>query len=422
MDKKEVNLIEEEATVEVTETTETSTEVVVTEQTTEAQEAATTSQPEDSSITIVEERSAAVSSSRNGKATFCFITIGKGTSGFYTDDVLKASAHLFEGRPMYMDHNLANKSEPGILYWVGDIQSSYYDSNGIDGAGIYGTATVFPRWKDVVEGMVDSKGGVSIKAKGKTDENGLVKAISYVESVDYVVRAGRGGRVMELFESAVIPVTSENKEQEMTTSAEIKETTEAQGTETGKEAGTTQVTESAEIPASTKTDAPVIDMDAIKKVITEAVSAAVKPVDDRLALIEREATDRDVITKTIKEAAGEDLTEDMCKHIESMVWVQRREGVDLVEQSKTMVESLKPMFKAIKDEADKKIEEAKKEASAKGNVPTILERMNDTFAGKEGEELKEEDLEAALAKSLAHVVGTENVTRIQETIVSSRGE
>ena len=422
MDVNEVQLVEEDAAGAV------ATEVVI-----DTQEAAVvTVDLEFKSIQISEEHDAAVSGSRNGKATFCFITIGKGTSGYYTEEVLKASTQLFEGRPMYMDHHL-NKSEPGIVYWAGDIQSAYFDPKGIDGPGIYGTASVFPRWTGVVEGMVDSKGGVSIKARGKTDDNGLIKSISYVESVDYVVRAGRGGRVVELFESAIEPgkqedelTLEEKKEQEMADIAKEKEIAEAKAA-AEKEAtneGVTPVVEKAAVvvPEVVSVAAPVIDMEAIKKTIIETVTETMKPFESRLGLIEHEAGDRDVIAKAVKEAAGEDLTEDMCKHIESMVWGQRREGVDLVEQSKTMVDSLKPMFKAIKEDADKEIEKVKKESANRPAVPTILERMNETYAGKDGEEVKEEDLEEALAGSVAGVIGTTNVKAIHETIVNSRGE
>ena len=430
MDIDEVQLLEEEAVVEAV---VVAPEVVI-DTTVEPIAVVNESvELEFTNIQIAEEHDAAISGSRNGKASFCFITIGKGTSGYYTEDVLKASTQLFEGRPMYMDHHL-NKKEPGIVYWVGDIQSAYFDSKGIDGPGIYGTASVFPRWNGVVEGMVDSKGGVSIKASGKTDDKGYIKSISHVESVDYVVRAGRGGRVVELFESAIVPVLQddelteeEKKEQDMADIAKEneKEVAEAKAAaEKVANEGVTPVVESAVVTSEAVpvAAAPVIDMEAIKKTVIETITETMKPFEARLGLIEHEATDKDVIAKSVKEAAGEDLTEDMCKHVETLVWGQRRDGVDLVEQSKIMVESLKPIFKTIKDDAEKKIEEVKKESANRPVVPTILERMNDTYAGKDGEEVKTEDLEEALAGSVAGVIGTTNVKAIHETIVNSRGE
>ena len=379
-------------------------------------------------VNIVEERDTAVAGSRNGKAQFCFITVGKGASGYYTEDVLKSSAHLFEGRPMYIDHH-KGQINPGILYWAGDIESAHYDAKGIDGPGIYGTATVLPRWKDVVEGMVDSKGGVSIKARGKSDENGLIRSISVVESVDYVVRAGRGGRVMELFESAIVSDNEqevspkeesssieENKENEMGSKLEeAQETPEATPVEESAQTAPS-ATESSDSSSSV-----VVNMEEMKKMFTTALDEKFTALESRLSMIERESSDREIVTKAVREAAGEDLTEEMCKHVETVVWQSRREGVDLSEQAKITVESLKPIFAAVKAEADKKVEEATKKDNSNKNVPTILEHMNNAYVGKDDEEVSEEELEKQLAQSISKIVETDNVTRIHETIVNSRG-
>lgn len=373
-------------------------------------------------VAITEEHGSLVTRTGNGKVNLCFITEGQGTSGYYDRNVLKQSYKLLEGRPMYIDHHRGN-SDPGILYWVGDIESAYYDEKGIEGPGIYGTATVFERWKDVVEDMVQSRGGVSIKARGHSDEKGNIKNISVIESVDYVVRAGRGGRVMELFESAIAPkIVEENTTMgDKTKDKEVAEAqsdaiTEEQSTETSKTVEEGSVSAYSYDPAN-------LDSAGLKKIIAEMLSSEVHSIEVRLGLLENESTDREKVSKAVKEAAGDNVSESVLKHIEGLVWKTRRDGVDLEEQAKETVESLKPIFAELQESADKKIEEVKKEATNNVKlVPNIFERMNETYAGTDGEELSEEALEDALAKSVAQVIGTADVDTIKETIVSSRGE
>ena len=386
-------------------------------------------------IEIKEERDNAVSSVRNGKASFCFITVGQGSSGYYTEDVLKSAVPLFEGRPMFVDHHKQKSSDPGILYWAGDIQSAHYDANGVDGPGIYGTSSVFPRWKDVVEEMIDSKGGVSIKARGRSDENGLIRNISAVQSVDYVVRAGRGGRVVELFESAIMPDSDEvtqksNKElQDMSAVVEEKKeetvTVTEESTEKVTEAKITENTEQGST-RGTENAGSNIDLKAIQTMFQEALDAKMAPIEARLKLIESEGQDRDIVKKAVKEAVAEETwSEDMLQYVEDMVWKQRRDGINLEEQSKLMVESLKPIFTTIQQDADKKVEEATKKITNGSNQksPTILEHVNNAYSGKDGqEELSEAELEKQLAASLANVIGTSDVSKIEETIIKSRGE
>lgn len=386
-------------------------------------------------VEIREERDDAVSSVRNGKASFCFITVGQGSSGYYTEDVLKSAVPLFEGRPMFVDHHKQKSSDPGILYWAGDIQSAHYDPNGVDGPGIYGTSSVFPRWKDVVEEMIDSKGGVSIKARGRSDENGLIRNISAVQSVDYVVRAGRGGRVVELFESAIMPdsdeeVTQKSKKELQDMSAVVEEKKEETVTvteESTEKVTEAKITENTEQGSTRSTEnAGSVDLKAIQIMFQEALDAKMAPIEARLKLIESEGQDRDIVKKAIKEALAEETwSEDMLQYVEDMVWKQRRDGIDLEEQSKLMVESLKPIFNTIQQDADKKVEEATKKITNVANQksPTILEHVNNVYSGKDGqEELSEAELEKQLAASLANVIGTSDVSKIEETIVKSRGE
>lgn len=411
-------LEEEQLEDETTEpsTTEESVEEVEQPQERVAEEATTAPYQ---TVSITEEHGSLVTRTGNGKVNLCFITEGQGSSGYYDRDILQKSYKLLEGRPMYIDHH-RGKSDPGILYWVGDIESSYYDAKGIEGPGIYGTATVFERWKDVVEDMVKSRGGVSIKARGHSDEKGNIKNISVVESVDYVVRAGRGGRVMELFESAIAP----KLEEEVTQMGDLnKETVEkleesAPATET-----TAPITETATTEVS---ESEKFNVDAIQKMFTEMnqkLDQKFDSIETRLGMFESESKDRETVAAAVREAAGEDdFTEDMLKNVENIVWESRGKDVDLAEKAKETVALFKPVFDAMKKSTEDKINEAKKQAIEKSNTPSILERMNEAYAGKEGEEISEDELEKQLASSVARIVDTNNVSAIHESIVNSRGE
>lgn len=408
---KNIQLLEEETIEETVEPTETPTEEETPTVETPVEETETVPYQ---AVAIAEEHGSLVTRTGNGKVNLCFITEGQGSSGYYDRDILQKSYKLLEGRPMYIDHH-RGKSDPGILYWVGDIESSYYDAKGIEGPGIYGTATVFERWKDVVEDMVRSRGGVSIKARGHSDEKGNIKNISVVESVDYVVRAGRGGRVMELFESAIAP----KLEEEVTQMEEKKEEK--------LEESAPEATPIAESTTETPSSDDKFDMDAVKKMFVEMLDQKLDSkfdaIETRLGLFESEAKDREIVSAAVREAAGEDdFTEDMLKNVESIVWESRGKDVDLTEKAKETVALFKPVFDAMKKSTEDKINEAKKQAIEKSNTPTILERMNEAYAGKDGEEISEEELEKQLASSISKIVDTNDVKSIHESIVNARGE
>lgn len=136
------------------------------------------------------------------------ITEGKGTSATYKADVLRQYAEAFNNAPSYMNHPLdINKPwERDVTTIAGKIVSEvrYEEKEGV--AGLYADLEVDPRWQDFVERYSDVI-GLSVYIEGASkEENGEVFAESFngsdpYKSVDFVVAAGRGGRVERAMES-----------------------------------------------------------------------------------------------------------------------------------------------------------------------------------------------------------------------------
>ncbi len=391
-------------------------------------------------LDMSEETSAAVSSVRNGKAAICFITAGQGESGYYTKEVLKESVSLFKDKPMYVDHE---EVKPRALYWVGDINSVRYEESGIDGPGLYGIASVQPRWRSFVEGMLDSKGGVSIRARGKSDEKGVVRSITSVGSVDYVVRAGRGGRIMSLLESALDENSnnsnvedndmSDKEKKEEAQLAEAKVAEEAKAAEEVKEAKAlaeakaaeevaTKAAAEAKALAEAKTDvAKAVDTDALVEKLSKVIDERLDKFENRLKLVERESSDREIVKRVILEGFGEDFAEDSRSRIESLIWESRGDAENLEEHSKAFVESVKPMFDNFKKAIEDKYEEKYK--NGKVAPPSILSRITESLESKgdDDDEMTEEQMEKELAGSIAGFIEADGrADEVQRIIIDNK--
>jgi hypothetical protein len=143
------------------------------------------------------------------------ISPGMGSSGFYPAETLKqaASDNVFgRGTQMFWVDNAQHGSgveDPARLAAVLETNAEWQE-NGRDGAGLYAVANVFSDY----EKLVMEKGkhiGLSIVGSGDVTEGDLpdgkrgrvIKRISKGQSVDFVTKAGRDGKV--LLESATIP-------------------------------------------------------------------------------------------------------------------------------------------------------------------------------------------------------------------------
>lgn len=150
------------------------------------------------------------------------ITAGWGSSGYYGADVLEAAANagVFPaGMHMYMDHRRGDGSrldERGNRS-VRDLaavlsEAAVWDPTaGENGAGaIVGESTVFAPYTDLLGNSEFTDAiGVSVVAVAEVEtgtaegrRGTIIKQLVEGRSCDFVTRAGRGGRIVQILESA----------------------------------------------------------------------------------------------------------------------------------------------------------------------------------------------------------------------------
>lgn len=147
-----------------------------------------------------------------GKYPVKVIQPGWGSSGYYSETVLAASAQLFEGAQMFWNHPKSSdnyeRPERDLRDLAGVLTNVRYEETNANGAGIYGDATVFEPFRETLN-EIGPYIGVSIRAGGKVHEGEaegraglLVEEVNLVQSVDFVTRAGAGGKVLAQFAEA----------------------------------------------------------------------------------------------------------------------------------------------------------------------------------------------------------------------------
>lgn len=136
------------------------------------------------------------------------ITEGKGSSGIYSRDLLQRSASVFENVPSFMNHPLDPERPDlrditSIAAKVSNVE--YAEVDGV--AGLYGDIKVDQRWESFVRDYADVIGlSIYVEGSGRKNENNelIVESLSGDDpyrSVDFVVAAGRGGRIERAMES-----------------------------------------------------------------------------------------------------------------------------------------------------------------------------------------------------------------------------
>lgn len=137
----------------------------------------------------------------------------EGSSGYYPATVLERDgARAFPaGTHMYLDHSSVSEEYERPERSVKDLAAYFLEDpkfleNGPEGAGLYTHVQVLPHHLEFVESVMDVA-GVSIAATGLQEYNpeagrDEVTALLFGKSVDIVTRAGAGGRILEMTESA----------------------------------------------------------------------------------------------------------------------------------------------------------------------------------------------------------------------------
>lgn len=166
---------------------------------------------------------AAAPAEGTGRLLVQLITPGWGSTGYYTPEVLQeaASEQLFAaGTHMYLDHPTFTESVERPTRSVRDLAGVLVEDAVWDGQALVAQARVFDTYRHTIAELADTI-GVSVRGSAEVSEGEaegrrgrIVERIDEVASVDFVTKAGRGGRIIEVLESAA-PARVKTAEAEM---------------------------------------------------------------------------------------------------------------------------------------------------------------------------------------------------------------
>lgn len=152
-----------------------------------------------------------------------FISPGWGTAGYYASGILEQAVadNLFPaGTHMYADHPTESEDRERPVRSVKDLMAVTVEDGHIatkaeieeddaEPGAVVGRVQIVPQWRPLLK-TVASQIGVSIRgdatdivvgeAEGRRGP--IVEGLAHIFSVDFVTRAGRGGKVLSVLESA----------------------------------------------------------------------------------------------------------------------------------------------------------------------------------------------------------------------------
>lgn len=135
-----------------------------------------------------------------------------GSSGYYPAEMLKRDGpRIFKaGTPMYLDHLMPHEKEHRPFGSVTTFAGTLADDAVYEEDGLYANIEVFEHQMPLIKSLKDHI-GISIRATGLTANetiNGktvpVFKELIEAKSADFVVKAGAGGKIMSILESATL--------------------------------------------------------------------------------------------------------------------------------------------------------------------------------------------------------------------------
>lgn len=139
-----------------------------------------------------------------------------GSTGYYpAETLLRDGPKVFKkGTPMYLDHISAEDTARGSYGSVAKLAGELAEDAYYDGDGLYAEIEVFEHQRHIIKSL-QNKIGISIRARGRTVTENLngqlvpvFKELLLARSADFVVKAGAGGKIVSILESA--PADFEN--------------------------------------------------------------------------------------------------------------------------------------------------------------------------------------------------------------------
>jgi hypothetical protein len=134
----------------------------------------------------------------------------QGSSGFYPVETLRRDGPTAfpAGTHVYCDHPSMTEASDRPERSVKDLAGRLTTDATYERDGLYADIEVFPHYAPLIEGVADAI-GMSIRAAGIAEPSHdesirgpIITALTEGISVDFVTRAGAGGKVMALLESA----------------------------------------------------------------------------------------------------------------------------------------------------------------------------------------------------------------------------
>lgn len=134
-----------------------------------------------------------------------------GSSGYYPSEVLRRDGpQLYKAdTPMFVNHQTAeeklNRPFGAVHEYVGYLaEDAYYEND-----GLYADVEIFEDAAPMIKARME-KIGISIRGKAVAEDrvmNGktvpYIKQMTEAKSVDFVMRAGAGGKIVSILESAI---------------------------------------------------------------------------------------------------------------------------------------------------------------------------------------------------------------------------
>lgn len=155
---------------------------------------------------------AATPADGTGRLAVQIINPGWGSSGYYSQDVLEAAGRdrVFPaGTHMYINHPTAQENYERPERDLNTLAGILTEDAHWDGEKLVAEVAVYSTWRQPIAEMADAI-GVSIRASAEVEEGGeaegrkgrIITRLVEGTSVDFVTKAGRGGKILQVFESA----------------------------------------------------------------------------------------------------------------------------------------------------------------------------------------------------------------------------
>lgn len=159
-------------------------------------------------------KAATTADAKTGVLEVEFLTPGWGSSGYYSRRVVEAAAPLFAvGTHLYLDHPTETEQVERPVRSVRDIAAVVTEAGTVDKTtgGVRGKVTATASYRHLLtdETLMENiglsiRGSATDIVEGEAEgrRGGIIEGLADIASVDFVTRAGRGGRVLQVLESA----------------------------------------------------------------------------------------------------------------------------------------------------------------------------------------------------------------------------